>query len=79
MTFYNAVLYGFEKLNPKEKYLLWQKVCPLYDRLFPCYVAKFPTDSLVADLYNSVLFSKGATWRHKGDAKKQIGERFRGQ
>ena len=70
MTFYNAVLYGFEKLNPKEKYLLWQKVCPLYDRLFPCYVAKFPTDSLVADLYNSVLFSKGATWRHKGDAKK---------
>ena len=72
MDYYNNnVLGDFKKLSSQEKYKLWQKVCPLYDRLFPCYVAKIPTDSFVSELYNSVLFSKGATWRNFSHANNR--------
>ncbi|MBO7538819.1 MAG: CHAT domain-containing protein [Prevotella sp.] len=66
----DSLLTGYDKLNSKDKYLLWQQACPLYDRLFPCYVACLRNDSTVSDLYNTVLFSKGITWRDYNEAIK---------
>lgn len=66
----DSLMSGFDKLESVEKYELWQKVCPLYDRLFPCYVACCQNDSTISDLYNSVLFSKGITWRNYREATK---------
>ena len=68
----DSLMSGFDKLEPVEKYELWQKVCPLYDRLFPCYVACCQNDSTISDLYNSVLFSKGITWRNYREAEREI-------
>lgn len=66
----DSLLTGYDKLDSKDKYLLWQQACPLYDRLFPCYVACLQNDSTVSDLYNTVLFSKGITWRDYNEAIK---------
>ena len=66
----DSLLAGYDKLDSKDKYLLWQQACPLYDRLFPCYVACLQNDSTVSDLYNTVLFSKGITWRDYNEAIK---------
>ena len=66
----DSLLTGYDKLDPEDKYILWQQVCPLYDRLFPCYVACLQNDSTVSDLFNTVLFSKGITWRDYNEAIK---------
>lgn len=66
----DSLMADFDKLESIEKYKLWQKVCPLYDRLLPCYVAYYQNDSTISDLYNSVLFSKGITWRNYREAIK---------
>lgn len=66
----DSLLTNYDKLDSRDRYLLWQQVCPLYDRLFPCYVACFQNDSTVSDLYNIVLFSKGITWRNYNEAIK---------
>ena len=66
----DSLLTGYDKLDSKDKYILWQQFCPLYNRLFPCYVACLQNDSTVSDLYNTVLFSKGITWRDYNEAIK---------
>ena len=70
-VFDDSLLIDYDKLEPTEKYKLWQQVCPLYDRLLPCFISKCQNDSTVSELYNSVLFSKGITWQNYSDAKKR--------
>lgn len=66
----DSLLVGYDEMDSKEKYKLWQQVCPLFDRLLPCYVSCYQNDSTVSTLYNSILFSKGITWRDFHKAKK---------
>jgi len=66
----DSMLVNYDKIDSKEKYELWQQVCPLFDRLFPGYVAYYQTDSTTSELYNVVLFSKGITWRNYEEAQK---------
>ena len=65
----DSLLVGYDEMDSGERYKLWQQVCPLFDRLLPCYVSCYQNDSTVSTLYNSVLFSKGITWRDYHKAK----------
>lgn len=71
----DSMLVRFGNMDHKERYVLWQQISPLYQRLLPCYVEKYQNESTLSDLYNSVLISKGITWRNidevfKGDWRK---------
>lgn len=65
----DSLLVGYDEMDSGERYKLWQQVCPLFDGLLPCYVSCYQNDSTVSTLYNSVLFSKGITWRDYHKAK----------
>ena len=66
----DSILIGYDEMDSGERYILWQQVCPLFDRLLPCYVSYYQNDSTVSTLFNSVLFSKGITWRDYHKAKR---------
>ena len=65
----DTVLSEMEKLDYNARYQFWQNVNTIFDSIFPRYVAKNPTDSTLSNLYNTVLFSKGITWRKYGGTK----------
>ena len=62
----DSVLFEMRGLDYNSRYQLWQNVNTIFDSTFPSYVAKNPNDSILSDLYNIVLFSKGITWRRDG-------------
>lgn len=66
----DSLLVDYDEMDSGERYKLWQQVCPLFDRLLPCYVSCYQNDSTVSTLYNSILFSKGITWCDYHKAKK---------
>ena len=66
----DSLLVDYDRMDSKDKTNLWQQVCPLYDRLLPCYVSFCQNDTTLSTLYNSVLFSKGITWRDYKKAKE---------
>ena len=62
-TIKGTLLRGFYEMNLPERYQIWQSINILFDSTFPSYVAKNQNDSTISDLYNSILFSKGITWK----------------
>ena len=62
----SRVLSEFKELDHSLRYELWQNVNSIFDSTYPSYVAKHQNDSTLTDLYNTVLFSKGITWRKVG-------------
>lgn len=64
-TIKDTYLCGFFDMDSLSKYQTWQSINGLYDNLFPSYVAKNQNDSTISLLYNTILFSKGITWREK--------------
>lgn len=57
----DTVLFEMKGLDYNSRYQLWQNVNTIFDSTFPSYVAKNPNDSILSDLYNIILFSKGIT------------------
>ena len=68
----DTVFSELHDLDYSSRYQLWQNVNTFFDNTYPSYVAKAPNDSALSDLYNTVLFSKGISWR------KDIGENILG-
>lgn len=64
-TIKDTYLCGFFDMDSLSRYHTWQSINGLYDNLFPSYVAKNQNDSTISLLYNTILFSKGITWREK--------------
>ncbi len=64
-TIKNTLLDGFFGTDSQSKYQIWQGVNNLFDSMFPSYVVRYPNDSTISCLYNTVLFSKGITWRNE--------------
>lgn len=62
----DRLLTEFKELDYGSKYQLWQNVNTIFDSAYPSYVAKNQNDSTLTDLYNTVLLSKGITWRKDG-------------
>jgi len=66
----DSMLIQFRNMDHKERYVLWQQISPLYQRLLPCYIEKNQNDTTLSDLYNYVLISKGITWRNIDEVLK---------
>lgn len=64
-TIKGTLLWGFYDMDPQSKYQIWQSINILFDSTFPSYVAKNQNDTTISDLYNSILFSKGITWKEE--------------
>lgn len=64
-TIKETLLRGFYDMDSQSKYKIWQSINNLYDNTFPSYVARNQNDSTISELYNSIIFSKGITWRNK--------------
>ena len=59
----DTLLSVFEELDYSSRYKLWQITNGIFMDTYPIYVAKNQNDSTLSDLYNTVLFSKGISWK----------------